>query len=232
MKENFKKTEKDFIRLADAGNLFHAYLFFGESAEEILDFSKKLANYMETGDFAEPKKFLNDFLFIQPNEFGNIGIDRIRDLQYFLFQKPAISKRRVAVILGADAMSDESTGAVLKIIEEPPQKSLVILISRHDDVLPETVLSRVHKVYFSAAAGQKKEKIGKDSEIENQDTVFKNIILDLKKNLGDNVLAAKEILKRISLMKRYNLNHRLQMRVISHYLKNKNQVQKRKSYGN
>lgn len=232
-----EKIAKDFKQLAQSGNLFHAYLFFGDQIDEIFSFAKKIANLLETGEFKEPGKFLNDFLAIEPNEFGNIGIDQIRDLQYFLFQKPAVSKRRVAIILGADAMSDESTGAVLKIIEEPPQKTLIILIGYREDSLPQTVLSRVHKFYFpvacaspaasarrvgktspSVSSGRRKEKTGK--ETEDLDAVFKNILLDLEKNLGDNVFAAKEILERISLIKRYNLNNRLQLRVINYIIKN------------
>ena len=233
MENKRKKTIEEFKELADKNKLFHAYLFFGQSPEKSYEIAESLANYLETGDFKKPEKFLNDFMAIKPNEFGNIGIDQIRDLQGFLYQFPVVSKKRIAVVWKAGALTADSQGAILKIIEEPPQKALVILIADQEDSLFKTILSRVHKIYFSPVDGVsgKKEKIGEELTEENMDKFFKNSLIDLGGDLRQNINAVKEVLNRIVLMKQYNLNNRLQLRVINNFLKTKQSFKKPKSNG-
>lgn len=229
---DIKNLTKDFKKLVGDGNLFHAYLFFGEETDKIFGFAKELANFLETREFKETGHFLNDFLAISPNEFNNIGIDEIRELQNFLYQTPVISRRRVAVINGADLLTDDSEGAILKIIEEPPKKSLVILVARQEDSLLPTIRSRVHKIYFPAEPDffKTRDEIGDELTKENLDRIFKNSLIDFSVDLRQNFEAAKEVLSRLALIKSYNLNNRLQLRLLNFYFKKK-QILKKPVYG-
>lgn len=228
MSIKFENLKQDFIRLIKNDNLFHAYVFFGESLESIFDFSKMLANFLETGKYEKSGNFLNDFISISPNEYGNIGIDEVRQIQGFLYQSPVISKKRVVVIYGAEALTAEAQGGILKIIEEPPKDSLVILIASQESALLDTLRSRAHKVYFhlEKTRNNAEKKIApKDAElkdgIEDVDEFFKKILVDLRKNLSQNSDIVKEVLKRLALIKQYNLNNKLQIKLLNYYLKNK-----------
>ena len=217
-RDNFENIKNDLERLIENGLLFHAYLFFGEDEEEILNFSNKLANFLENDIFEEPNRFLNDFLTIKKNENGNIGIDEVRGLQKFLYDKPVASKKRTAIVFGAENMTDEAQSAILKLIEEPPQRALVVLISRNDDLLLPTIISRVHRIYFSQAQIVKKRKnaarTGRDTEIDAEEEL-ENEIIKLKKNLINNSGIIGEMLNRLKLIRQFNLNKKLQLRYIN-----------------
>jgi len=98
------------------------------------------------------KKFINfnhpDFMIIEP-EKGIIKIEKIRELQEFLFLKPYEGKIKAVLIDDADCMNLSSANAILKILEEPPQKSIIILISMYPERLPETIRSRCFNIKFS-----------------------------------------------------------------------------------
>jgi len=224
MVNNLKKIQEDFINLINGKKLFHAYLFFGEQTNEIFEFAEKLANFLEWGEFKKSEKFLNDLIIIKQNENGNIGIDEIRNMQKFLYQSPNVSKKRTAIINNADALTDEAQSGILKIIEEPPKDSLIILVINRENLLLETLRSRMGKIYFSESkvSGEKPAKpVADDGVIDETDAFFRKTIIDLSKNLSQNSGILKEVLKRLSLMKQFNLNNKLQLKLLNLYLKNK-----------
>jgi len=149
-----EKLKKDFRELVQKNKLAHGYLFFGQPRVGKKLFASCLANFLETGKLLEPDKILADFLMIKPDEQGTIGIDQMRQLRNFLWQKPFASSRRTAVIDDSEAMTGEAQNAILKIAEEPPESSLLILIASDYERLWPTLQSRLQKIYF-APVGQK-----------------------------------------------------------------------------
>ena len=221
MADIYKKLTKDFKELSESDVLFHAYLFFGESTDNIFDFSRTLAGFLETGEFKAVGRFLNDLVIIKPNEHNNIGIDEVREMQNFLYQSPVASKRRMVIIYNAGALTDEAQSGILKIIEEPPKKSLIILIATGEDVVLETLKSRMHKIYFSEQGVDFKKADKKSNKLINKDDVdvfIKKTLVDLTKNLRQNSGTIKEVLRRLAMMKQFNLNNRLQLRLLNYYL--------------
>ncbi len=138
---------RDLKRLAKDGNLSHGYVFWGPAMIGKRLVAEALANFLETGSFETPK-LLQDCLVIKPS--GNtIGIDQVREIKNFLWQKPAISSRRTLVIDDADFMTADAQNALLKIAEEPPASALIVLVTDDPDALNPTVFSRLQKIYFS-----------------------------------------------------------------------------------
>ena len=216
-----KEAEQNFKSLSESGHLSHSYIFFGENQKEIFNFTGSLANFLESGKFAGSNKLLQDLSILGPNEKGNIGIDEIRDLQKFLYYRPVVSKRKTAIINGFENLTDQAQSAILKIVEEPPKQSLIILIGQNPENLLPTVSSRFQKIYFpSNGAGLKKKP--KESNGEDQIEKLNDLIGKLSKDVKKNHPVLKEALNRLSLMKRFNLNKKLQMRVVDGYLKGKN----------
>ena len=65
-----------------------------------------------------------------------------RNVNDFLSKTPSISKNKVAVIVNAQTMNDESQNALLKSLEEPSPNSYIIMITNRPKCLLNTIYSR------------------------------------------------------------------------------------------
>ncbi len=161
MPDNYEKLRESFKRLIKDGKLSHAYLFFGGDDRNHQDkfiFAQSLANFLENEIFEEPIKLLRETLILKET----IGIDEIRFLKYFLWQKPTNSVRRVVIIKEAEVLTPEAQSAALKIVEEPPELALIIFIANSEDSLLPTLNSRLQKIYFSRLAYSETTRIDAD----------------------------------------------------------------------
>lgn len=75
-----------------------------------------------------------------------VVVDDVRRIIPFLTSTPAESRWRVVVIDGADEMNASAANALLKILEEPPAFSLLLLVSDSPSALPATVRSRCRRL--------------------------------------------------------------------------------------
>ena len=76
----------------------------------------------------------------------DIAVADVRGLSEFYRMTSADGNWRVAIIDAADDMNVNSANALLKILEEPPERSIIILIAHAPGRLLPTILSRCHKV--------------------------------------------------------------------------------------
>ena len=77
---------------------------------------------------------------------NDISVDRIRTLTRALTLTASGDHGRVAIIDAADDMNRNAANALLKILEEPPEKTLIILISHAPGRLLATLRSRCRKI--------------------------------------------------------------------------------------
>lgn len=88
-----------------------------------------------------------DFIQVQPEEPGkSITIGQIRSLITRLTLKPQFDTYRVVIINPADKMNNAAANAFLKCLEEPTERTLVILITEKPAKLPATIISRCQKL--------------------------------------------------------------------------------------
>jgi DNA polymerase III subunit delta' len=88
-----------------------------------------------------------DVIEVAPRK-GVLRIDQIRGLINGLALKPFGAKHRVVIIAEAHTMNPEAGNALLKILEEPPVGTILILTAlQHTDLLP-TVASRCRHIRF------------------------------------------------------------------------------------
>ncbi len=183
-----EKLINDFKKLATDGNLAHGYLFFGTPRVGKKLFAVYLANFLENGKFEEPK-ILTDFFLIEPGtekttrgdgstmlttrSSRTIGIDQVRQLKNFLMQKPIMSKLRTAVINDSEFMTSEAQNAILKIAEEPPQQSLLIIIANDSEMIMPTLSSRLQKKYFSSVKKELVKKLLKETGVSKDEEAKK-----------------------------------------------------------
>lgn len=144
-----KSLVKIFKTLSDNGQLAHAYLFFGPEGVGKKTFALALAAYLETGDFNfRSDRVLGDSILVSLKDKRTIGIDEVRALKAFLYLRPNVSSKRVAIIDDADALTIEAQNALLKTAEEPPDSSVLILVARDPGGLSYTLASRLQRIYF------------------------------------------------------------------------------------
>lgn len=149
--------KKLFSRLTHSDALSHAYLFYGSSGIGKFYFARALAYFLEYGEF-EPasagEKPLIDSKFFLPDEKGKIGVDRAREIKNFLAARPFKSPKRLAVIRDAETLTAEAEGALLKIVEEPPEKAMIIFIAADSQTFFAPLLSRLTRVYFPSFSSE------------------------------------------------------------------------------
>jgi len=89
-----------------------------------------------------------DIIHIAPTS-SMIKIDQIRTLLQTLMLKPNEADRRVVIISDAQAMNPEAGNALLKVLEEPPDRTLMVLVARQASDLLPTIVSRCRHIHFS-----------------------------------------------------------------------------------
>lgn len=146
----------DFKKIVDKRQLSHAYLFFGEPQVGKFLFAQSLANYIENQKFEKPLVILRETLIIdfskknEEKEAGqeSLGIEAVREVSRFLYQTSISAPYRVVIIRDAQWLTQEAQNALLKILEEPPLRGVIILTASDKTAFLSTVSSRVLAVFF------------------------------------------------------------------------------------
>jgi DNA polymerase-3 subunit delta' len=110
-----------------------------------------------------------DLMMIAPED-RQIKIDEIRLVDEALSFRPFEGRKKVVIVDDADTMNIAAANAFLKTLEEPPEDSVIILISSRPDRLPATIRSRCSRVNFVTLSLESCKKVlrGKvpDEELE------------------------------------------------------------------
>ena len=174
---------KILFQARQKGRLPHALLFAGPSGvgkkktalnlAQILVCRKSCPELNSSCQCVECLKISQEestanFLRIEPRSLI-IKIESIRSILKFLaLETEALA--RVVMITGAHQMNPQASSALLKILEEPPQKTYFLLISSHAYSLPATIRSRLQVLNFSPLS---LEDIKKECPADTPDWVLK-----------------------------------------------------------
>ena len=89
-----------------------------------------------------------DLLWIEPKKGSELSIEAIRELKKKIVLRPWEGRKRLVVIVEAERATEEAQNAFLKILEETPSSSLVLLTSVKSERILPTVLSRCKVIRF------------------------------------------------------------------------------------
>ncbi|NLW06442.1 MAG: hypothetical protein GX039_00430 [Clostridia bacterium] len=155
-------TAAEQLRLAlQSGRMVHAYLFTGGNEEDRVALAKFLAAALlcqEPGE-GEPcgscRHCLQlaannhpDFHYLEPRG-ASFKIDQIRELQRMLARRSFQGAGQIAVLAGADTMTEAAANCLLKILEEPPANTYLVLLAVQGDLLLPTIRSRCQELVLS-----------------------------------------------------------------------------------
>jgi DNA polymerase-3 subunit delta' len=139
-------------RAHERGRLGHAYLISGPPGSGKRGLASDLSNLVAAAKsddvFVSPPPGV--FLAEPESKSRRIVIDQVRALEHALQMRSGNGHRKVAIISEADRLQAQAANAFLKTLEEPPNDSLLILLSAMPEILPDTILSRCVAVPLTA----------------------------------------------------------------------------------
>jgi DNA polymerase III delta' subunit len=90
--------------------------------------------------------------FLAGGEFGSrarsIGIEQIRTVMERISKQPFSGPRSVVAVMEAHLATTEAQNSFLKVLEEPPPSSVIVLVTGRTDRLLPTILSRCSEIRF------------------------------------------------------------------------------------
>ncbi|PIS46700.1 MAG: hypothetical protein COT17_07235 [Elusimicrobia bacterium CG08_land_8_20_14_0_20_51_18] len=89
----------------------------------------------------------------------SLKIDSIREMIKLARSRPILSPKKIFIIDDADTMTIEAQNSILKILEEPAEDNIIILVVSNRNSLLSTILSRCQTVKFNRLSDQEMEKI-------------------------------------------------------------------------
>ena len=139
-------------RAHEQNRLAHAYLISGPPGSGKRTVAAALAALVNG---TEPDKVFSanarDIVTAEPeSKSRRIVIEQVRDLEHVLRLRSSDGRRKVAIISEADRLQPQAANAFLKTLEEPPNNSLLLLLSAIPEVLPDTILSRCISITLAA----------------------------------------------------------------------------------
>lgn len=161
------KIADGLIRNVRRNNPPHAYIFEGEEGIGILETAKLFAMSLACPSENPPCTVCNscisqksgnnpDVILVLPEDKKKtIGVERVRELLKDAYIKPFLAKRKVYIFPDSSQLTEASQNALLKLIEEPPEYAVFILITDNAELLLETIRSRCVKVRFPPLSNEK-----------------------------------------------------------------------------
>jgi len=201
-------------KVLERGMLAHAYLFYGPEHVGKFTIAKALAKifycefYRSLASIANicnecrecrlVEANLHPYITILDAEEASISIDDIRELKKKFSFRAIGNQQRAVIINRAEKMTLEAANAFLKLLEEPGEKAIFLLVSASRELLPATIVSRTQPLWFSLVS----EKI--------LDQFLKTKILDetIKKEILRYAAARPGIMLKLLLQKEYLLEER------------------------
>ncbi|UEX89981.1 DNA polymerase III subunit delta' C-terminal domain-containing protein [Staphylococcus ratti] len=146
------KEIDQLLKAYENQKLSHAYLFEGDDMEAMtsaaMTFSTRILCHGDTQCEAKVNAHNHpDFHYVKTDE-TTIKKERIEQLVHHMNQLPIESDYKVYVIQDFERLTVQGENSILKFLEEPPSKTIAILISSKPEQILDTIHSRCQHVYF------------------------------------------------------------------------------------
>ena len=159
---------ENLIQNVRKGAAQHAYIFEGEAGVGSLETARLFAAALvcereETAPCTTCSSCIMakalthpDIYFIKPQkDKKNITVDQIREVVNDAYTKPYESGKKVYVIAYGDNMNEQAQNAFLKVLEEPPQYAVFVILAENHETLLATIRSRCTEVRFNPVSDRK-----------------------------------------------------------------------------
>ena len=167
-------AEAAFLAALERGRLHHAWLLVGPEGVGKATFAYRAARrllgarpepelgplgahpddpvFRQVAGRAHPDLLVLELADGEGRGRKSIPVDEARALPEFFAKSPGRAAYRVAIIDTADDLGSSAANAVLKTLEEPPERGVVFLVSHRPGALLPTIRSRCRRLAFPAPA--------------------------------------------------------------------------------
>src|ERR1700732_2739553 len=143
------------------GRVAHAYIFSGARGVGKTTTARILAKALNCvrGPAAAPCNECdscreiaagNSLDVLEIDAASNRGIDQVRELREMVRYAPAGGRYKVVILDEAHMLTPEASNALLKTLEEPPEKVVFVMATTEPENLAETIRSRSQHFHFRA----------------------------------------------------------------------------------
>jgi len=167
-----------------SGNVSSAYLLAGPNSVGKFTVARKMAQILQCeNDFCytcQTCKQIENGGHYDTMEYKDDGkmivVDDVKNIIKWLITTPQ-AKYKVLLIQSIERMNNESANSFLKMLEEPPERTIMIFTTDEVNTLLPTIISRVRVVTFNVVSVEYLEKKLKELYPQAEEEVIKKVCL-------------------------------------------------------
>ncbi|MBR2547900.1 MAG: hypothetical protein IKF07_06900 [Eubacterium sp.] len=200
-------------KLGDAvksGIVSHAYIIEGDSNIDKMGFARAFLQALTCrempgegcGKCVNCRKIADgnheDLYVVEPDDTtaaksGTVSIKdaAVEDLQVRLKEKPTAGEHNMAVISGGDTMTTRAQTRFLKTLEEPPEGTVIMILSENSEELLPTINSRCVNIRLYDALGEDRTEGAEEAEKILRMIMDKAYFADIRSEL-DNAVRSRQ----------------------------------------
>ena len=161
--------KKILLRAKERNKIQNSYIIYGGREEERKDIAIFLSGVLNCEkNFCKECEICRriitnthpDLKFIVP-EKNILSINEVREVKNDIFTKPYYNRYKI-YIFEIEYIKEEASSAFLKIIEEPPEYGILIILTPNINFLLPTIISRCSKIYINYNIPRHKEEFEKN----------------------------------------------------------------------
>ena len=152
---------KKFILKTKKSNSSSSLMIVSVDKSQIDESIQAIANiiFEESKDYIKIPDVFG--IFLSDRDKRQIGIEEIHEFSRKAQLKPFSHSSKIGVIEDCDEMTHEAQNALLKLLEEPPSGTILILTSTNSNALLKTIVSRC-KVFYLKEVVTSRDLVNKD----------------------------------------------------------------------
>lgn len=201
-------------KLGDAvksGIVSHAYIIEGDSNIDKMGFARAFLQALTCrempgegcGKCVNCRKIADgnheDLYVVEPDDTtaaksGTVSIKdaAVEELQVRLKEKPTAGEHNMAVISGGDTMTTRAQTRFLKTLEEPPEGTVIMILSENSEELLPTINSRCVNIRLYDAMGEDRTEGTEEAEKIIRMIMDNAYFADIKSELDDAVRSRQD----------------------------------------